>query len=518
MQKPLILKSSAHRGQRGVTILLVAAAMVAIIGMAALSIDVITLYLAKEEAQRSANEAALAAARILSLSGITGDPGNLTGNWGLICGPEDGTNGLAGRAAKGVVAQNTIAHLAATNVDVAYSAGSNGVMGSATSDCTTLSSTAFGVNPLVTVKVTRASLPSFFSRIWGNPGQSITASATAEAFNPSNSGNVGNQTTGGAIIPVKPWCVKPWVVANQDPWNPAPSGGFNCNRPGGPGACSKIVDTTSGQIIHPGITTAGTGANGIIGETFWLVSDCQHINPNKCDLRLRDLTSGPEVQPKANFNNNSTFIKTLPANLLYLPGQVGPAPALAVPSCTTGDPLNEAIVGCDQTTNYSCGVQPSQASIPNAVDLTGSPDLPTQAAASCLIHQADQTNITTSSGQDYLSQTPLGAPAAYPFQIFSGSGNPVIGSGGIVAGTPITSSPSIVSVPIYDDTTATAVDESVTNVTFVGFLQVFINAIDANGNILVTVLNVSGCGGGASAPADPVGGTSPVPIRLITPP
>src|SRR3954447_19114512 len=113
MKTPLIPQSRAaqHESERGVTIVLVALAMVAIIGMAALSIDVITLYLAKEEAQRSANEAALAAARILSLSGITGDPANLTGNWGLICGPDDGTNGLAGRAAKGVVAQNTIAHL-----------------------------------------------------------------------------------------------------------------------------------------------------------------------------------------------------------------------------------------------------------------------------------------------------------------------------------------------------------------------------------------------------------------------
>jgi len=45
---------------------LVAIAMVAIIAMAALSIDVVTLYLAREEAQRSADAAALGAARVLS--------------------------------------------------------------------------------------------------------------------------------------------------------------------------------------------------------------------------------------------------------------------------------------------------------------------------------------------------------------------------------------------------------------------------------------------------------------------
>src|SRR5437660_1879869 len=106
----------AHHGERGITMIFVAVAMVAIIGMAALSIDVITLYLAKEEAQRSADEAALAAARILSLSGITGDPANAAGKWGAICGPDDGsTQGLAARAAKAVVTQNTIAQLAATS-------------------------------------------------------------------------------------------------------------------------------------------------------------------------------------------------------------------------------------------------------------------------------------------------------------------------------------------------------------------------------------------------------------------
>ena len=70
---------------------LVAVAMVAIIAMAALSIDVITLYLAKEEAQRAADAAALAGAQVISLSGLTGDPTNDTSNWAAIC----GTNGSA---------------------------------------------------------------------------------------------------------------------------------------------------------------------------------------------------------------------------------------------------------------------------------------------------------------------------------------------------------------------------------------------------------------------------------------
>src|SRR5215472_16448048 len=192
--------------ERGVTMLLVALAMVAIIGMVALSIDVIVLYLTKEEAQHSADTAALAAAKVLSLSGITGDPANLSSNWGHICGPDDGTNGLATRVAKAVANQNLVGGSPTTTPTVTYSSG-----GSSNADCTALSTTGFGVNPIVTVQLSRPSLPTFFSRIWGNRGNSVSATATAEVFNPSNSGTVGNSPT-GTLIPVQPRCVKPWAV------------------------------------------------------------------------------------------------------------------------------------------------------------------------------------------------------------------------------------------------------------------------------------------------------------------
>src|SRR5581483_3247195 len=373
MQKPLISKSGRERQpQRGVTILLVALAMVAIISMAALSIDVITLYLAKEEAQRSANEAALAAARILSLSGITGDPSNTSGNWNMICGPDDGTHGLAGRAAKAVVNQNPIGNMAATTVTVTYAAGTNGTMGSGTSDCTTLSASAFGINPLVNVQVTRASVPSFFSRIWGNQGQPVSASATAEAFNPSGTFSGGNQTAGGTIIPVKPWCVKPWVVPNRDPLNP-PAGG------GGGGFCTgtnclPFVDPANGQIMHKGISLEGSSANGVIGETFSLSADCR-LNGAGCVLR----GPGAGVQPLANFTGSSN-VSPRP-NLLYVPNLVSTSPA-AVPNYSTGKPYNEAIKGYDQPTNYSCGVQDA-----NTVDLTLNPATDTTDGVQCLINQ-----------------------------------------------------------------------------------------------------------------------------------
>src|ERR1700680_5128930 len=108
--------------EAGITMVLVAVAMVAILSMAALSIDVVTLYLAKEEAQRSADAAALAAARILSILGITGTAGNANAPaaWAAICG---GPSSPATQTASAVGMQNAVGGLAAT-VTVTYSAGS----------------------------------------------------------------------------------------------------------------------------------------------------------------------------------------------------------------------------------------------------------------------------------------------------------------------------------------------------------------------------------------------------------
>jgi Flp pilus assembly protein TadG len=489
MKKLFVSRSREHSKEQGVTMLLVAAAMVSIIAMAVLSIDVVTLYLAKEEAQRSADAAALAAARILSLSGITGDPANATSDWGAIC----GASGAATLVAQAVAAQNIVGNQPTPTATVTYSAGTNGTVGAGNPDCTTLSTSAFGVNPMVTVKVTQTGLPNFFSRIWSRSGNSISATATAEAFNPSNSGNAGNQTT-GTITPVQPRCVKPWVVPNLDPMNPA-----GCTT-----ACTGFVAPATGAIQHQGISLNGTGATGVIGETFWLVPDCQHGNPNYCN---------PLTQPQANYSDTSGYIQSLPANLLGLPGQVG-NPVTAVPSCSTGDPYEEAIEGCDSPTNYQCGVLSA-----NTVDLTKhNPGVNSITnAVQCLIHQTDATNIKSSSGQDYLRTTgTFGDPSAYPFQILAGSSNP-LGAG--LADTPITSSDSIVSLPIYDQTAVpNPAANAVTNVTFIGFLQVFINAVDLNGNRLVTVLNVTGCGNGTNPTGSPVHGSSPVPVRLITPP
>ncbi|MBZ5683833.1 MAG: hypothetical protein LAP86_02255 [Acidobacteriia bacterium] len=499
MKKLLIQRSSwvdsDRQHERGVTMIMVALAMVAIIAMAALSIDVVTLYLAREEAQRSADSAALAAAKIISLSGLTGDPANSTSNWVRVCGPDNGTDGLATRVAKAVASQDAVGGLAATTVNVTYSAGNGETIGAGVTDCSGLASSAFGVNPLVTVQLTRTNLPSFFSRIWGNTGNQVSATATAEAFNPSNSGTVGNQTT-GTIVPVQPRCVKPWVVANKNPLAT-----FPCDESGQPG-CDALVDTGTGQIQHPGVSLGGTTTStGIIGETFWLTPDCRITNSSSCTVRN---------PPQANWVGIGFPYIEGPPNLLYVPGQVGTTP-IAVPSSCGGDAYQDAIAGCDQPTNYSCGVPPASASFPNTVDLSINPVAATVAGVQCITHQTNTSDLASSSGQDSLN--PFAAPAAYPFQMLAGSGNPTG-----LHGTPVSTSSSVVSLPIYDSTQSLNATGQ-TQVTFVGFLQIFINAVDQYGNMKVTVLNVAGCGNGSGGlPGQPQLGNSPVPVRLITPP
>ncbi len=75
MSNPRLISPSHHREQ-GQTIVLVALALVTLLAMAALAIDVVTLYVARSEMQRAADAAALAGAKAFVDSGVTTDPSN----------------------------------------------------------------------------------------------------------------------------------------------------------------------------------------------------------------------------------------------------------------------------------------------------------------------------------------------------------------------------------------------------------------------------------------------------------
>src|ERR1039457_6464087 len=146
-----------RKHEQGVIITLVAVFMLfVIVAMAALAIDVVTLYTARSEAQLAADAAALAAARVLANSGATSDT---TGGAML------NAQTFAQTIAVQVVEQNQIGGKNLTPANIV--------------------SIVFGgpdTNPTVTVKVQRTDLPTFFARIWGVTQVAVAASATAEVY------------------------------------------------------------------------------------------------------------------------------------------------------------------------------------------------------------------------------------------------------------------------------------------------------------------------------------------------
>jgi hypothetical protein len=457
--------------ERGFTMALVTVALVTIIALAALSIDIGTLYQAKNEAQRAADAAALTAARMISISGITGDPGNISSSWQPICG---GTSSAATLAATNVAQQNLISGVAPTSADVTVKYG-GGSAGATSTNCTG-AGPAFGVNPVVTVTVTSGKLPIFFARVFtlfphGNfSNATAVATATAEVFNSSNSAGVA-----GSMIPVQPRCVKPLIIPNKDPTS---------------GSGAPFVSTATGAINNPGVSPTGA-----IGENFILAADCRRGRSN-CETGGGNLLANPPTSTGGTIH--------------YLPALVQGTP-VAVPSCANADTFQQAIAGCDQTTVYTCGTPAGSGT--TQVDLTENPINPrsstgdTGTAVQCLTHAVAEG---TGNGQDQIDT------GTFPFQIQAGSDNPLVQNGLVGNNGIVTTSSSIATIPIYDGTALTAGNQP--QVTIVGFLQVFIQQLNnPAGDPVVYVLNVIGCSNNAPGNLT-VTGTSPVPIRLITPP
>src|SRR5882724_54895 len=199
-----------HSGERGQTILLVAVSLVALLGMAALAIDVVTLYVARSEMQRAADAAALAGAKAFVDSGVTSDPTSPARQ--LLA------QTMATTVINSILPQNKVS--GAPPVLVA---------GSPTF--------AFGppgtANPHLTVTLQRTDLPTFFARIWGSRLATVTASAVAEAYNPA--GAPANYP------PIAPKGVKPLLVPNLDP-----------NRGGAP-----YIPTVATGVVAPGVVGEG---------------------------------------------------------------------------------------------------------------------------------------------------------------------------------------------------------------------------------------------------------------------
>lgn len=422
----------SRKKERGQTVAIVAFSLISLLAMAALAIDVASLYSARAEAQRAADAVALAGAKAFVDSGFTTTPNN----------PDVKT--LAENMANGYInaalSQNNVAGTPPT------------IQGPPTFDDTTHPG-----NPIVTVKVQQTNLPIFFSKIWGVSLLSVSATAVAEAYNPSSS--QGLSSTGNQFVASAPSCVKPLAIPNEDP-----------NR-----GNAQFVDPGSGAV-----NPAWTGTGGFIGEQITLNSACQ---PRRGGRR------GPGVTC------------TLPAPATagqYVPLQPPASTNMSCPSCARGGSSVEQSLECCDMNVYKCG---KNSTGPDAT-----------------AGYAGYNNFTTYFSLQRCAMESLGLPdtldptslANYPngpLKIIAGSGPATNDPNGV------TTSNSIMTFPVFDSTSGTVPNGTV-NV--IGFLQVFVDNVQFNGQINAHILNVVGCGDNPSA-ATPVsgGGTSPIPVRLI---
>ena len=435
--------NTAHRkNERGITIVLVAISLLSLLGMAALAIDVSTLYMAHGEAQRAADAAALAGARMFALSGYTSASSTLTASDICQTSAVPGAAAAANRQAEAVAAQNLVAGQPAA--------------------VQSITCTLTAANPQIAVTVRRTALPTFFGRIWGGATNSVTATAVAEAYNPS-----------GSAAPVQMTGVKPWLIPNCDPTNP---GVGDCA--GGP----HFVDNTTGAIQNTGL---------FVGKTITLVH----------------FTGGP---PPPDVNTPAAgdlpyFRATVP---IRPPEPVCPSTS-AVGCAQVGSDDYHDNVACSSTYQFSCG---QTIGAGQTVFVGGGSGVLTNEGTQCLIHAGGQG---TGFGQDVLTDV---APNSPPITITGGDNNPNPLLQGV---TNISRSDSVVTIPIYHSAANVNLCPggacTVTG-TIVGFLQLAINENVAgapNGQVRGVILNVAGCNTGAGNPVLSGGGVSPIPVRLI---
>jgi Flp pilus assembly protein TadG len=428
---------SGRKDEQGIIIALVAVFMLAVVGaMAALSIDVVTMYTARSEAQLAADAAALAAARVLANSGATTD-------FPLMPTAQNHATNVAKRVAE----QNEVGgtKLLAGDITVSF-AGDD-------------------TDRTVTVSV-KADLPTFFARIWGTKSVTVRASATAEAYNPSGRSALGKTN------PVAPTCVKPWLLPNMDPTN----------------AGAAIFDPASGAI---------NGGSGLLG---WNPS-----SPTALPMSLDPACPGGNCTPPLPAPTSPTSWWT------YYPGDSSsfPAPTTSLPTCSlvpTPTPYQESIAGCVQT--------PISCNSTAKIDVNNYPNRNTETAdaVNCLTH-------TTANKGDTVTTNPTPPPAA-PFEFVAGDDNPVAVVDPTLSGKDVMVSDSLVTVPVFDVGTFSCT-AAPCSAGIIGFVQLFLNpagtATPPSGSVSTTVINIAGCGTGATGTPVFGNGASPVAVRLISP-
>jgi Putative Flp pilus-assembly TadE/G-like len=448
---------SKNKGEQGQTIVLVAVSLFAILSMAALAIDVTTLYVASTEAQQAADAAALAGAKVFVTSGYTSYPAGFATT--DVC---NGSNGLADYAAQSALASNTVSGVAPT--------------------MTTSCDFSDPENPRITVRVTRSALPVFFARIWGARSPSASSTATAEAYNPS-----------GGSVPIQSAGVKPWLLPNCNPFSTTAAGNSKC--PVGGGATNYydyFVDPTTGSILN---------ARSFIGQSITLQPG------GATQLTL----TPPEIDFYAlNIPQNSPMLPLCPAcaNTNHGPYRDG-IQCFNPTTFSCGQPINDGAVN-DASLNPSIGT----GVLKNNTD-SGTQCLDHQTAYSGGFIPPD-CSLGPYEQDCFIANGP-----ANPILIIPGSQNPdssLAGATYISRSDSVVTVPLFDGRDLCPGPPPNCAASLSNSAPVVGFLELGVQASVSNGVVQAVILNASGC---SSTPlGSPVSGgnLSSIPVRLIQTP
>lgn len=469
--------TEARWNESGVSIIVIAVAMIFVLAMAGLGIDLASLYVGRSEAQRSADAAALAGAEAFVSGGCaTGSTGNgLTANCMTMAKERAITVGdenlIQGQSPEIASSDISFPNQTSSDPQIQVIAGRGTYNGADHGNA----------------------LPTFFMKIFGINTASVSAKATAEAFNPS-----------GSTMSIGSTCVKPWLFPNCDQFNTTVDAPNNdCDQSNGTVGPFVIPDGNGGfEVARPGYYP-----NGAFNEPYV-------IKPGNVTGAAAPGQFYAAYLPTAG---------SIPTSC--------PSCANTVTSGGTGSgALYRANIECCNTNRLYCGevldLNTTLQSVPG--NMVG----PTYQGVNCLIHQ-DDIYGTSSCGQDYIQGTSdncndpnpqqgaTGLPligSSYP-QIMPGANNPYNPSGT----QPINNSDSVIVAPIYNG----IIQSGQNTLQIAGFAQIFIrDASKANqGTIYAYVLSISGCGnggstipggnGGSGGPVTSTYGTT-VPVRLIS--
>jgi putative Flp pilus-assembly TadE/G-like protein/putative Tad-like protein involved in Flp pilus assembly len=478
--------SGAERRNKetGATLYFVAGAMAVLLAISALAIDLVSAYVARGEAQRAADAAALAGATVFVTQGCTTAGSPATGVTGCVAGgPQEAP---AIRQAQAVAAQNTVGGQAA---NVLFN--STSPTDATKTDIVFSYPTAQEPQISVTVQRTKArgnALPTFFAKIFGVTSMDVVASATAEAYNP---------TSGDTSVGVS--CVRPWLLPNCDASHPVPGTSPEANKncggtgnndgititcPSGTGTCypSYFFDPgNKNAIVNPGLCTWNAFSNPPAGTPPGYCSSSSGSVGGEWALHSQ---SGPSQYYAIAFT-----------------GQSGSTYEQNIESCET------QLIACNDTLN----------------SLNGKKVGKTDQGVENLIHAS---NGGLSQGQDSIC-APATSPACTtgipPFTITGGSNNPY----GLSGKTFYSPSDSIANVVVYCNAgtaSGTCWDflaPGGSSVKVVGYMQLFVEDVIHSGTddeIDTIITSIGGCGTTKANPAPVVtstGGGSFIPIRLI---